>query len=347
MSSPDRWGPVPALVLVGGLLLAACTGEARDSAAPEPERPEPEPPPVCQLTGEDPRKNVDLNRPAIALKIENSPEARPQSGLDQADVVFEEIVEGGITRFMAIYHCRDAAEAGPVRSGRFDDPRIAKPFTNILAFSGVNAPVAQEIKKQKFISIDEDDGGGGLARVPPGSSDVHSLYGNTVKLRRQAEKRGKTKIPSSGFFEFGEPPSGGRKAGAVTIHFNPSIEIGWRWRGGEWRRFEDGAPFEDAGGDQISTPNLLIQEVEVNNSKTIVDVTGNPSPDIDFSSGGRAFLFRDGRVVAGKWKMSKKGVPRFETKKGEPFTFEVGTTWIELVPSGKGEVKGSVQIPKK
>ena len=330
------------------LVLGACTDEPEAGGNDEGSEmaAEPEVPPFCPLTGEDPPKGVKLTRPALALKIENSPEARPQSGLDQADIVYEEIVEGGATRFMAIYHCHDAAEGGPVRSARFDDPKVAKPFTSILAYSGANAIVEEELRKQKLIAIQELNANGALFRVPAGSTDVHSLYGDTLRLRKLGVKRGKPKPPGSAYFKFEDAPEGA-KTKSVTLKFNPSVEISWRWKGGNWIRFEDGVPFLAAGGKQIGTRNLLVQEVDVSDSKTIVDVAGNPSPDIALDGKGRAFLFRDGEVIKGSWKAGKDGVPSFKTKKGDPFTFDVGSTWIELVPSKKGTVKGEIAFSKK
>ena len=337
-------------LLAALLLVGACTSDEPESgeeqeatSAPE----EPEAPPICPLTGEDPPKGVDVSRPAVALKIENSPEARPQTGLEQADIVYEEIVEGGVTRFMAIYHCHDAAEGGPVRSARFDDPKIAKPFTHILAFSGANGIVLSELKEQKIITLDEESASGPLFRVPPGSTDVHSVYGNTVQLRRLAKKKRDVAPPRNSFFEFGELPAEAKRARSVVLHFNPSNEISWKWKKDKWVRSEAGAPFTSSGGEQIGTPNLLVQEVEVNNSTSITDVAGNPSPDIDLGGKGRAFLFRDGRMIKGTWKANKAGVPSFETASGDPFTFEVGSTWIELVPSKKGNVQGSIEFARK
>ncbi|MGH2698954.1 MAG: DUF3048 domain-containing protein [Actinomycetota bacterium] len=329
------------------LLVGACTSDEPERNETEAAQPDQKVPPVCPLTGEDPPRRIDLSRPAVALKIENSPQARPQTGLDQADIVYEEIVEGGVTRFMAIYHCHDAAEGGPVRSARFDDPKIAKPFTRILAFSGANGLVFQELNKKKLIALDEQNASGPLFRVPPGSTDVHSVFGDTLKLRKRGNRKGKLGPPKSSYFEFGDVPAGAKKARSVTLHFNPNHEINWRWKGKTWVRFEAGEPFVSSGGDQIGIPNLLVQEVEVNDSKSITDVAGNPSPDIDLDGKGRAFLFRDGRVVKGTWKADKSGVPSFKTVRGEPFTFEVGSTWIELVPSNKGNVKGWIDFSNK
>ncbi|MGH2775807.1 MAG: DUF3048 domain-containing protein [Actinomycetota bacterium] len=348
MTSAARRVAVLGALVATLLFVGACTSdEPEPDAGPDASRQE-DVPPICPLTGEDPPKGVDLARPAVALKIENSPDSRPQSGLDQADIVYEEIVEGGVTRFMAIYHCHDVAEGGPVRSARFDDPKIAKPFTRILAFSGANEIVLGELRKQKLIALDEQNASGPLFRVPPGSTDVHSVFGNTVRLRKLGTKK-KSKIgpPENSYFEFGEIPGGAKKAKSVALNFNPSNEITWRWKNDKWVRFEAGVPFNSSGGGQIGTPNLLIQEVDVNDSKTITDVAGNPSPDIALNGKGRAFLFRDGQVVKGTWKANKDGVPSFETSRGDPFAFEVGSTWIELLPSKKGNVQGSISFSKK
>jgi hypothetical protein len=247
-----------AVLLAALLLLGACTDDPEAGGNEgEPETAaEPEAPPFCPLTGEDPPKDVKLTRPALALKIENSPEAMPQSGLDQADIVYEEIVEGGATRFMAIYHCHDAAKGGPVRSARFDDPKIAKPFTRILAYSGANLIVQNEIRKQKLIPLHEQNSGGALFRVPAGSTDVHSLFGDTRKLRQLGVKKRKLDPPGSAYFKFDDAPKGG-KAKSVTLKFNPNVEISWRWKGGKWTRFEDGVRFLTAGGKQVSTSNLF------------------------------------------------------------------------------------------
>jgi hypothetical protein len=338
-----------AVALTALVALAACTSddsptEADGSRERQTTVPEPA---VCPMTGEKPR-GLDLGRPAVAVKVENSPLARPQSGLDKADLVYEEIVEGGITRFMAIYHCGQTTKAGPVRSARFDDPKIALPFTNVLAYSGANGIVENELARGKLMRLTELNTTGPLYRDPPGSTDTHSLFADVTRLRKIAKRRGKPKIPTSNFFKFDELPRNAAPAKSVRLNFNPSTVIEWRWRGGAWRRFEEGRSFIVASGKQIAVPNVLIQEVEVNNSATIVDVAGNPSPDIDLKGSGRAFLLRDAKVVKGTWRTLNEGkITRFETRRGDPFTFEVGRTWIELVPSKKGTVKGSIAISKK
>lgn len=331
------------LLLCLGLLGAACSGDDSEdtevapvaSASPEPE------PAKCPLTGEEPPKGLDVETPAIALKIENSPEARPQSGLEEADVVYEEVVEGGITRFMAIFHCGTSDQAGPVRSARFDDPKLAIPFTHLLAYSGSNGPVDKELKRNDIIQLNEDtDPVEAFFRVPEGVLEVHNLFADVGKLQKIAEKR-EVAPPSTDVFTFGDVPADAKKARSVSLNFTASNTIEYKWKKDAWMRSEAGVPFMTAAGDQLAVPNLLVQEVRVDNSETIVDVAGNPSPDIDLLTGGKAFLFRDGKVIKGKWSTNKDSHPVFTTTDGEPMTFAVGAVWIELVPSNKGDVKGS------
>ena len=327
-------------------VLAACSGSSDGDGGPasalkrdkgggsEPT------PTTCPLTGEKPAPGVDLERPAVAIKIEDDPAARPQSGLENADLVYEERVEGGITRFLVVYHCDDSKHAGPVRSGRFDDPKLAGPFTRLLAASGSNAIVEREMKKRGMIYRDEDSTTA-LFRDPPGSGEIHSLFANTKELRKVAQQK-KLKPPTYDVFTFGPLEGQHKKVKKVTINFTDSNLIEYRWSGNLWKRFEAGEPFLAAAGDQIAVPNLVIQQVRVDNSEHLVDVAGNPSPEITLAnSSGRLLLFRDGEVVRGTWKMGAPGdLPRYETAAGDPMTFDTGPIWIELVPSGKGEVKG-------
>ena len=321
--------------------LSACRDETEPQARPTP-TPTPEPPPVCPLTGKDIPRGMDVERAAVAVKVENSSAARPQSGLEDAEVVYEEIVEGGITRFMAVYHCTDSGKVGPVRSARFDDAKIARPYTRVLAFSGGNSIVERELDDQNMIALQENDAGPSLYRVPAGVLELHNLFADTKRLRKLPAVK-KAKGPRDDLFTFGPVPAAAKKARRVELHFTASNTIEYRWKKGAWHRYEAGAPFISATAGQIAVPNVLIQEVKVQNSPKITDSAGNPSPDITLQGKGKALLFRDGKVVAGRWKISREGKPaRFVTKDGEPFVFAPGPIWIELVPSKKGQVRGSV-----
>ena len=348
MLSSGRGPACIAALLVAVLaVLPSCSG---DSETPKTGSPTPaagvKVSKNCPYTGRKRPPGIDLLRPAIAVKIENSPQARPQRGLDHADVVFEEPVEGGITRFAAIFHCDSSKRVGPVRSARADDPAFIKPLTRGLAFAGANATVTKHLTEHKMTLFTDANDANALYRVPPGNTSEHSLFANVKLLLKQAASK-HVPPPDPGLFRFGPTAAQPRIVKRVDLMFaktSVSEPIRWRWQGGIWRRYESGKPFMSANGKQISTPNLLIQEVAVKLSKTLVDVAGNPSPRITLTGEGRVFLFRDGGLVRGRWKRSRDGSFKYLDLEGNRLTFARGPIWIELLPSRKGPVKGTLKF---
>jgi hypothetical protein len=306
-------------------------------------------PVTCPLSGEEPSKESLVDRPAVAVKIENSQVAYPLSGLEDAEVVFEELVEGGVTRFMAVYHCTDSEKAGPVRSARAVDPAIMTPITRILAYSGQNGPVLKALEAAEIVRLNEDEADGGLQRIPrEGYSSEHTLYADTKILRKIGQKE-YSDPPSDDIFEFGDINDGAKKAVSITINFNPSNTIRYEWSSDRWLRFEGDTEFVMESGDQLAVDNVLIEEHQVDLSDTIVDVNGTPSTEIaDPTGSGRAVLFRDGKAIVGTWsRESLESSVVFKTKSGDTMQLTPGNVWIELVPSDKGEVKGSFDFARK
>jgi hypothetical protein len=282
----------------------------------------------------------------VALKIENAAVARPLSGLERADLVYEELVEGGETRFMAIYHCGDARKAGPIRSARIVDPAIMMPTTSILGFSGANAAVTGTLEDAGVVSLTEDDAAptGAMERFErPGITSEHTLYADSVQIRKLGRKEF-SDPPPQGIFTFDELGGQSKKASTISINFGGASTITYEWDNSteDWQRFQDGAPFMAESGEQIAPKNVLI-EVHRVRASTITDVTGTPSIEIvDETGSGKAVLFRDGRAVRGRWTRDSTDDPTvFETRSGDEMVFAPGSIWIELVPSESGEVKGS------
>jgi hypothetical protein len=297
---------------------------------------------VCPLTGQKPRTEELVARPAVALKIENAAVARPLSGLEDADLVYEELVEGGETRFMAFYHCGDTDKGGPIRSARLVDPAIMMPKTKILGYSGGNKIVLEALDDAGIVSVTEDAAGNAMERVErPGLTTEHTLYADSAGVRRIGRKKF-DEPPPDDLFAFGELQDGSKKASSITLNFGGSSEITYEWARGAWRRLQDGAPFVAESGNQIAVENVLVEEHHVRASE-VVDVTGTPSIEIVNETGrGRAVLFRDGRAIEGRWRRASVDDPvAFETRAGEEMVFAPGEIWIELVPSETGEVKGS------
>src|SRR5699024_9680447 len=157
----------PAGVLPGcSTSLSKTTGTAGPTSTPSPSptpSPTPSPEPTWPLTG----KTGDIvDRPAMTVKIENSIASRPQTGLQEADVVWEEMVEGGITRFGAVYHSQLPETFGPVRSVRPMDAAIAAPYGGLMVFSGGQAPFVAALRDAGLQLFADDLGSPGFSRSP-------------------------------------------------------------------------------------------------------------------------------------------------------------------------------------
>src|SRR5262249_53671672 len=175
---PDSRGHVtrplrgPVAAVIGVLALAAVATACSGSGAQTKGRPTPtEPPttttvfvPTAPLTGRPDPSETSQTRSALSVKIENTPEARPQSGLDVADVVYEEVVEGGITRFWAIFSSAAPQVVGPIRSVRLMDPNIVTPLGGVVAFSGGTPDNVALIRSTPTVTVDEDNAGDAFFR---------------------------------------------------------------------------------------------------------------------------------------------------------------------------------------
>ena len=296
----------------------------------------------CPLSGAEP-KDDEADRPAVAIKVENAQVAYPLSGLDKAEVVYEELVEGGVTRFMAIYHCTDSNKIGPVRSARSVDPGIMVPVTEILAFSGANGQVVDVLDDAGIVRVEEGAKGVFERIERPGLTSEHTLYADSDAARDEGAKKYE-ETPPEEVFKFGDLNGNTKRAKTVDITFSDLTNIRYVYSGGAYQRFqptEQSFEIEEQG--QLEVENVVIEEHVVNNSKTIKDVNGNPSTEIaDETGSGRAVLFRDGQAVEGTWtRESLKDVVRFETDDGDQMVFSEGNVWIHLLPGKKGELEGS------
>lgn len=335
---------VAGVLAVAGGVFFVLSGKAEDLGISIPGLSDPI---VCPLTGKEPSSESLVDRPAVALKIENAAVARPLSGLERADLVYEELVEGGETRFMAFFHCGDAHKAGPIRSARLVDPAIMMPKTKILGYSGGNQTVLDALDDAGIVSITEDSAGNAMKRVPrEGLSLEHTLYADSAAVRKLGRKKF-DEPPPDDVFSFGDIDGDSKKASSISLNFGGASEISYEWSKGGWRRFQDGEAFTVESGNQITVDNVLVEEHNVRASE-VVDVTGTPSIEIVNETGkGRAVLFRDGRAIEGRWKRESIDDPvSFETKDGSEMILAPGVTWIELVPSETGEVKGSFTYAK-
>ncbi len=298
-------------------------------------------PTPCPLTGELRAGGKDApSRPMLAVKVENTDAAYPLAGLDRADVVYEELVEGGLTRFVVLYQCRDAARVGPVRSARTTDPKILVQFAEepLLAYSGAAAVVNQAVDDAGIVSFTETSATEAFARDDTRAAP-HNLYVSTKALYRAARKAAAMSPAPAGVFLFEDDvtmPNRPTAVARVTFSFSTTAE--WVWSRHRWVRHLDGEPMVLENGAPITADNVVIQEVVVTESQ-IVDAAGAHSPEVDLTGSGRVWILRDGRRIAGRWeRASLTEGTAFVTKGGDEIALARGTTFVELVPKDGGEV---------
>lgn len=292
-------------------------------------------PDPCPLTSLEVGHDRDApSRPVIAVKIGNTEAAYPLSGLNDADVIYEELVEGGITRFVALYQCDEPKRVGPVRSARTTDPRILLQYADppILAYSGASPAVTQYVTKIGVVSLTETSANPAYtrdsARIAP-----HNLYVSIKALYREARRaEADTSSPDPVFAFSDEIAGSSKRARSASVTFAYSNTARWTWSDRRWVRLFDGAPMVLQDGEPLAVDNVLIQEVVVKPGIGI-------SPDVTLTGSGRAWLLRDGRVVQGRWsRPSLDDVTEFRTKAGDELSLAPGRTFVELVPKETGEV---------
>ena len=298
------------------------------------------PPPACPLTGVEAPGGTIPNRPALAIKVENAPEARPQTGLNKADVVFEEPVEGGLTRFIAVYHCGDANKVGPVRSGRMEDPDVLVQLGRpVMGFAGGANPVKKAIDRSGVVDVNYVVAPKAYTRDETRTAP-HNLYTTTAALWKAGAKASKTHggVPPPLFTYSDEIDGKSKRAGQVHLPFSDSSNVYWRWSAKEhaWLRSHGTEPHTLTDGGQVAATNVVVMQVKVGTSE-IVDAAGNHSPEVKLTGKGRAYVFRGGRVIAGRWERpTLQDVTRFVTKSGDEIALAPGRTWVELLPTTIG-----------
>lgn len=314
------------------------------SPSPSPS-PSPPPPPICPLTGEVTPAGVP-NRPALAIKVENSPESRPPAGLNGTDIVYEEPVEGGITRFVAMFQCHDASRVEPVRSARQADPYIVNQGGMALfGNSGGSPPTEQAIQsaiKAGWIVDVSDATGGGYHRDSRPSP--HNYYTSTAELYGRSNAKGA--VPSPVFTYAASPAPGGAGA-SVHVAFSQYSDVTWRWNAtaGVYQRYYGSQPATLQDGGIISAKNLVIQEVAVNMSWWIEDPSGSHQPVPTLQGTGQTLVCRQGTCVTGSWTRPGEGLKQptyYKDATGADIPLVPGNTWVELAPTS---VAGPGPIP--
>ena len=315
-----------ALSLVAtALAISACGGDdqpAKKGDGPAPSSSAPPEPVHHPFTGALIEKVPTHG--ALVVKVDNTDAARTQQGLDQADLVVEELVEGGLTRLAAIFYDTLPPKVGPVRSMRTSDIAIVKPTGGVLAASGAARKPTAAIKAAGIPTI--EPGQPGFSR----DSSRNAPYNLFLDARTVEKQLADREVPGP-YLSWAKPDAAapqGRPATKATVRFSSFHTTSWTFRGKRWARQE-----ELAGSKAFKVTNLLVLSVRLRDAG-YRDVAGNPVPETVLRGTGQAWLFRDGQVVAAKWTKGRPEQPiSLTTAAGAPLPVPVGNTWIELVPT--------------
>ena len=298
---------------------------------PEPALP---PSPLAGLGVENPDL---LNRRTMAVKVDNHWDARPQSGIGEAEAVFEILVESGITRFIALYHTVDSLSVGPVRSVRPTDPHLLRHFSATLLTSGGQDWILRSFPRNGVGVIGEIKVGGWR---DPSRRAPHNYYVNTAELRPVADQRLYPNTGPAPIFEFGELPSDAilGAVSQVDMEWAPTNQVTWRWNGAEWERHtEDGPHYWTAGDDDqriITADTLVVLFSRLFYTKP--PEGGYSLPTMDTTGEGRALVFSQGLVVEGRWERPETTQPFvLSLEDGSPITVPPGRPWLSLFPEGR------------
>jgi hypothetical protein len=331
--------------VVALVLAAACGGGGGTKKAPigppPTQAPDPGPttttsPPVAPLTGV-PADPAVAGRPALTVKIENPPIARPQSGLDAADVVFEEVVEGGITRFLAIFQSTDAPLVGPVRSVRPSDPDVVAPFGGLFGYSGGTPKFIDLLRSTPGIfdvGVDRLDEGPGKAyfRRPPRTAP-DNLYTSTSALYAAGPPSAPAPPPFADFVPAGQPFAAGGATPAVRLTARVGDTIAVFDYDAASNTYRRSGLVE--GGGVVAPANVIVQFTAYEPSPGDEDVNGTPVEKAVTVGTGDALILAGGMAVRGTWTKASQSAPTTYTDSdGAPVKLLQGRTWIELARNG-------------
>ena len=284
--------------------------------------------PIAPLTGLPDPTHLAATRPALTIKVENTPEALPQWGIDQADVVYEEIVNGGITRLAAVFNSHAPAKVGPVRSVRPTDQQIVFPIGGIFAYSG-GAPYAiASISQAPVKLIDESNAGAAMFR-DPNRQAPHNLYANAAALF--AFKGTPTPPPALFQYRAANQAPLGPSIAHFTVGFPSIYPVTWTWNSAtaSWDRTLFGQKIITGNGVQVSPKNVLVMFVNY------VNGVGTFTSYANLQGSGPVWAFVGGHEVRGTWsRAAKADVISYTLANGKPLLVTPGQTWVELQYTG-------------
>jgi hypothetical protein len=313
----------------------------------------------CPLTGTPAPHGVVPARNAVAIKVDNyslgatPAEARPQSGLDYADVIFEEQVEGSITRYAAVFQCHNAPGlVGPIRSARWTDIQMLTQLGHpILVHVGGITPVLDLINASHLVNLDLGENYA-LETHPTGRYAPYDTYITTAQVWQAQPK---LTTPPAPIFTYSTTAPEGEAVSQVHLDWSVTSDIYWRWNAATatWLRFynvgyqsaPDIQPDLLADGVQNQAQNVIVQDTKITYGPWVENAGGGLEVESHIlGSSGTAYVFRNGEMITGTWHASTAGTPtKYLDSAGRVIPLSPGRTWVEIYPSTDSQVVTSVK----
>ncbi len=307
---------------------------------------------LCPLTDLPPPRGSVPRRPALLVKVGNEPEgARPQSGLNEADLVYDTPAEGFIMRYVVVYQCNSASSIGPIRSVRWVDYHMIAPEfgSPILAFAGGINPNLDAVASDKawlsganLLESPADAAGIRItSRVPP-----DNLYTSTAAL--YALFKNETTFPST-IFAFSRAPSkNATPATSIGINFSAGTDVVWNWdaRKEAWLHTYSGTPDVDTLTNQkVSTTNIVVEIVHYQIGPYAESQGGSGDIESELLGSGPGYVLRNGTSVKVTWhRNSQLNGETFTDASGKTVALAPGRTWVEIVPDVQAAAPGGITI---
>ena len=298
------------------------------------------------LTGEAVSNPANLQRRPLAVKLSNAPAVytRPQSGLNDADLVFEHTTEGNLTRFTAIVYGETPPRLGPVRSARLIDIELPAMYDAALGYSGSSNGVASLLQNSDFRDRILYAWEKGYYRTGEDKPVEHTLYATPELLWEALSEMGLNNPPNfttTNVFS-NEPPAGGTPAMALNLDYNWTL-VNWRYdpASGRYLRWTDDIPHLDGNtGEQVSAANVIViapnhaydAEIceQINNDGTCAAL----SVEVQLWGSGGGSVFRDGQQYDVTWeRLGRTDSLTFKDSEGNPFPLKIGNSWVQVVPT--------------
>jgi len=311
------------------------TPEASRTTPPEPLAP----PVVWPLTG----VVVDevAERPALAVKVENTSAARPQAGLEDADIVWETVVEFSVPRFIAVYHSNRPEKIGPIRSVRPMDAAIIAPLEGVLAASGGQGGILRLVRNGGSQLLTNDAGNGGFYRSSARAAP-HNVFSSAKDLIKQADKKRASPPPEQFVFapdaESATAVEAGENTKSVSLRMGQGRPA-WEWdeKTGTWLRSEGSTAAVSEAGERLSAVNVVVLTVQPYDSGWNAQ-GGAMVPNLRLEGEkGKALVATGGKTIEATWTKGKIGKPiKLVDGDGNPILLAPGNTWVEMMPTNEG-----------